>query len=148
KPPIRLSPDERMTSQRIVLDLIRKGISINHAAKTAGVSQQTVYRWKRDDTNFRNQLILAIQAAEPIKPEVGRHGLPPFDIFRRRYLKQPLFPLHYNLWDVIEGRRPRYLDNAMTYEPHERTRVIMNIPPNHGKTTCFSIDYPVWLIHQ
>jgi hypothetical protein len=143
-------PAVRAEKKRAVLDHIWAGGTLKAAAAKADIVTATVRDWRRGDPEFAREYNNASQgmhAGNPT-PNPRRLGLPEFDRFRRTYLKQPLFPLHYNLWDVIEGREPRYLDPQMVYEKHERTRVICNVPPNHGKTTCFSIDYPVYLINN
>lgn len=132
-----------------MIEAFRAGSTVEKAMAGVGLGLSTFYDWKKKDLDFRREINATVTT------EMGRHtprvhrrnGLPDFDYFRRKYLRQPLFPLHYNMWDVIEGRDPRFLHPSMVYERHEPSRVIVNIPPNHGKTTCFSIDYPVYLIN-
>ena len=150
--PRRLTTEEKVEAKRIIVESVRNGSTKAQACGNAGVSLNRITVWSKADAEFERALTRAlVQAGKPTVTAwqtANGANLPDFDEFRRLYLHQPLFPLHYNILDTIEGREPRYMDTAMSYEPHEPTRVIINIPPNHGKTTCFSIDYPVYLIHK
>jgi len=150
--PRRLTPDEKVEAKRIIIESIRNGSTQQQAVDNARVHVNRIGAWRADDQEFARAYLRAReQQGKPVVSAWTANAakvLPPFDEFRRLYLGQPLFPLHYNILDTIEGRTPRYMDTAMAYEPNEPTRVIVNIPPNHGKTTCFSIDFPVYLIHQ
>jgi hypothetical protein len=71
-----------------------------------------------------------------------------FPGFRERYLGTRTFPHQLNIYDVIEGREPRWLHPAMTYHPGEPGLVLVNVPPEHAKSMTFSIDYPSYRIAQ
>jgi hypothetical protein len=73
-------------------------------------------------------------------------------------LGQPLHIHQLRMWDVLEGREPRDLLPVFRYtrgtewltagDQPVAGRVIVNLPPGHGKTTTFSINYSTWLIHK
>lgn len=130
-----------------VLELIAQGAKVAEACQAVGRSPETYKDWRKNDPAFRAQLEDLRLARADIR-ESGKPEVPDFDVFCRDYLHEPLFPHQLNMWDALEGRRPRFLDPAMTYEPGDPGRIIINIPPNHAKTTTFSINYVTWLIHK
>jgi len=130
------------------LRLLQTGLSVGDVRERIGIEPKRWQHWRDRDKDFAKEVdaLLGRTAAAPLVP--GRNSMPEFDVFRDKYLHQPLFPLHYNIWDVCEGRVPRFLTDEMTYEPGQTTRVIVNVPPNHAKTTVIAIDYTTYLIHH
>ena len=74
--------------------------------------------------------------------------MPDFETFCRDWLKQPLFPHQLRMLDVIEGRAPRDLHPSMDYLPGYSNRVVINVPPDHAKSTTFCVNYVVHQIHK
>lgn len=130
-----------------VLELIAMGSKVTPAMASVERTFETYRDWYKHDEKFNAEIKRIREQRAEIKMD-GRQEVPDFDVFCDVYLHEPLFPHQYNAWDVLEGRPPRYMDPAITYEPGESSRIIMNFPPNHGKTTTFSINYVVWRIHK
>jgi len=60
------------------------------------------------------------------------------------YLGNKLFPHQLQWFDMLEGRPPRDLHPAMTYEEGRPSRMIVNTPPGHAKSTTITVNYVIW----
>jgi hypothetical protein len=130
------------TAKNVFLENLRKGLTIDAAAEKADRSRKTYEYWRRNDAEFK---VLADQAMQlkKIDPETrgGRMG---FVEWRKKYLHQDTF-WHQLQWiDVLEGRDPRDLHPSQTFEPANRNRLLVNVPPEHAKTTTISTEYVVY----
>jgi hypothetical protein len=142
-----------------VLELIAEGLKLDEACAIVQRSVETYRDWMKKDPEFRASVQGIRTARQEVKNE-GKANLPPFDVFCRDYLHQPLAIHQLRMWDVIEGRPPREMHPALRYDPagvaewEPRTpgdpagRVIINIPPGFAKTTSISINYVTYLIHR
>lgn len=91
------------------------------------------------------------EAVDHIKAKLN--GLPTkevgdFESFRKEYLGQETF-WHQRQWiDLLEGREPSDLHEAQVYRPgrDSRQRMLINTPPNHGKSTTITMDYVTYRI--
>ena len=69
-----------------------------------------------------------------------------FPDFSEQFLETKLFPHQLNWVDLIEGREPRWIPPAMIYEPGAANRVLINVPPEHAKSTVITINYVTYRI--
>lgn len=130
-----------------VLDLIQQGYKVAEACAAVQRSQETYRSWMKDDPAFKSA-VQSMRLAQQETKTFGKPEVPDFDVFCRDWLKQPLFPHQLRMWDVMEGRAPRDLHDSMTYEPGYLNKVLINVPPDHAKTTTFTVNYVVWKIHK
>lgn len=142
-----------------VLDEISKGAKVEEACVRADRSIETYRDWMKKDPQFKADIAL-LRRARSGDPNLGSLTVPAFDVFCRDYLNQPLHAHQLRMWDVIEGREPRDVHPVMRFQRGQQIaprpdhplipggRVICNIPPGHAKTTTFSVNYAVWLIHR
>jgi hypothetical protein len=70
--------------------------------------------------------------------------VPDFPEFCETYLGNKLFPHQLQWFDMLEGRPPRDLHPAMTYEAGRESRMIVNTPPGHAKSTTITVNYVIW----
>jgi hypothetical protein len=136
----------RADAQQIVLDGIAKGMKVAEACALAKRTPETYRDWMKNDPEFKAE-VGRLRDARKSGADT-RKEVPDFPEFCRDYLFEPLFPHQMRAYDVIEGREPRALHPAMQYEAGDENRVVMNFPPNHAKTTTFSMNYVVWRIHK
>lgn len=134
-------------AQRRVLDLIGQGATVRDAMSAVGRAEETYRDWQKNDDTFKAELA-EIRSGLASAKEMGTQPVPDFPEFCRDYLYEPLFPHQLRAWDVLNGRSPRQMHPAITFEKGDPGRVLMNFPPNHAKTTSFSINYVVWRIHK
>lgn len=132
-------------AKRRVLDMISQGHKVADACASVNRKVATYEDWRKTDPAFAAEL-RALRETVATAKETGRQPVPDFETFCREWLNAPLFPHQLRMLDVIEGREPRDMHPSMLHEPGDRTRVLINLPPSHGKTQTFSIHYPLWRI--
>jgi hypothetical protein len=69
-----------------------------------------------------------------------------FATFSKEFLNTEVFPHQQNWIDVLEGRDPSWLHESMIYEPGNRRRLLINVPPEHAKSTTMTVNYAVYRI--
>ena len=142
----------------LVLQRRAAGMGVAEAMKSVGRSYETWKDWrKKPDFKKRADAIAEkLKRGDKIASEV-----PDFPEFADKYLFQPL-PMHQlRAWDVMQGREPRdfwLVDNGekvqryplMQYQvgAEGTDQVILNFPPNHGKSATWTVNYVTWLINR
>lgn len=127
------------------LKQLHKGLNINQALTVVGRTRTTYERWRRTDQDFvvsveRIKNLERIHGAEVERPWI------PFPEFSEKYLGARVFPHMQNVVDMIEGREPSWTHPSMVFEKGERDLVMVNMPPEHAKTTSITINYVVYRI--
>jgi hypothetical protein len=126
------------------LEFYAEGRTINDALQLAGRTRTTYEEWRRKDPQF------ALDADRIRQMRVGAQHVKgeqiPFSEFSERYLDARVFPHMQNVVDLIEGHDPSWRHPGMTYEPGERDLLIVNMPPEHAKTTSVTINYVTYRI--
>ena len=122
---------------------MQKGLNINQALQAVNRTRNTYEKWRKDDPEFTSQVerIKTLRSAAP----VVREDLS-FPEFSERYLDARVFPHMANVVDLIEGRDPGWVHPSMVFEKGERDLVMVNMPPEHAKTTSITINYVVYRI--
>lgn len=69
-----------------------------------------------------------------------------FEHFCKRYLNMRLFHHQLQWVDLLEGREPRDLHPSQQYEKGDPNYIIVNTPPEHGKTMTISIAYVLYRV--
>jgi hypothetical protein len=119
-------------------------LSIGDALTAVDRGRTTYERWRREDGEFvaaveRIRMMRSIAA--PVEGEQIE-----FPEFSERYLDAHVFPHMQNVVDLIEGRDPSWVHPAMTHEAGERDLIMVNMPPEHAKTTSITINYVTYRI--
>ena len=130
-----------------VLELIAEGCKVIEAMSVVNRTEATYLDWRKNDQEFRAS-VDDIRTFRAIEKETGKPAVPDFDVFCSDWLKQPLHIHQLRMWDVIEGRAPRAMHDSMSYQAGDPKRVLINVPPEHGKSTTFTVNYTVWMIHK
>ena len=124
---------------------LSQGVTVGEALKTANRSRSTYEEWRRTDPEF----VDAVSRIRDLRPSsdlerVGeRLG---FSEFSERFLGARVFAHMQNVVDLIEGRDPSWLHPGMTFESGERDLLMVNMPPEHAKTTSITINYVTYRI--
>jgi hypothetical protein len=131
-----------------VLRLVGSGLNVKQSLEAVGRARPTYEGWRRTDPAWAGQVDAARQAAgAKLKGDYADlHTVPDFPQFCAEYLNQPLSPHQLQWFDMLEGREPRDLHPAMEYEPGSPTRLMVNTPPGHAKSTTITTNYAVWRI--
>lgn len=125
-----------------VLALIAQGETVANSMRSVDRSAKTWETWKRTDPDFR----AAVLAARGQRAEVPEGEFPSFFDFSAEFLDAPVFPHMRNVVDVMEGRDPSWLHDSMNWERNEEDLVIVNMPPEHGKSTTLTMNYVTYRI--
>lgn len=136
-------PDEAKAE---ILRLYRdEHFKMEDAVARTGYSYRMYENWRAQDPGFKQ----AIENARVIISGRGtenRQHVGSFEQFCPKYLLQPLY-WHQLQWvDLLEGRTPRDLHPAETYERNGNTHFLINTPPEHAKSTTLTINYVTYLI--
>lgn len=131
-----------------VLDLISEGMPPASAMAKVGKKPDTLRIWIARDQDFARRLE---QAKEDAKSNsIKALGIAKEDIsfaqFSEMYLGSRVFPHHQDWIDLIEGRDPSWLHPSMTYDPGDATRMLVNVPPEHAKSTVVTVNYSTYRI--
>lgn len=142
-------------AMELVLQRRAAGMGVAEAMKTVGRSYETWKDWRKKPAFKARADAIGekLKRGDKIASEV-----PDFPDFASKYLFQPL-PLHQlRAFDVLEGQEPRDFwdeDGEQRYplmrfqEGSEGTdQVILNFPPNHGKSTTWTVNWVTWLINR
>lgn len=131
-----------------VLESIRAGMSLQAAMVKAGKKPDTARIWMMRDPAFARSLEEARDDAE--KKSFKNLGVEkesiPFKDFSKLFLDQTVFPHHQDWIDLLEGREPSWLHPAMKYEPGQNNRLLVNVPPEHAKSTVITVNYSTYRI--
>ena len=130
-----------------VLEFIGQGLDLQDSLARAGRKPDVMKDWRKDE-QFMKALEKAREQGEKTlsivtgdaKFKIG------FEEFSREFLESPIFPHHRSWIDILEGREPSYLHDAMVYDPASKKRLLINVPPEHAKSTVITVNYCVYRI--
>ena len=130
-----------------VLEFIRQGLDLQDAIARADRKPDVMKDWRKDE-QFMKALEKAREEGEKTlsivtgdaKYKIG------FEEFSREFLDSPIFPHHRSWIDLLEGREPSYLHDSMVYDPASKKRLLINVPPEHAKSTVITVNYCVYRI--
>ena len=131
-----------------VLEKVRVGVSPQAAMIAIGKKPDTIRQWMVRDPLFAAALEEAKE--EGSKSSFDALGVQkesvPFAEFSKIFFDQSVFPHHQNWIDLLEGREPSWKHANIIYEPGESNRLLINVPPEHAKSTVVTVNYPTYRI--
>lgn len=125
-----------------LIELVGKGWTLERALGDVEYARKTYEEWRRKDKPFAARVDQARQLRAKTGYERGeRLG---FAEWRKKYLGVDT-PWHQMQWiDLLEGRPPRDLHPSQTYIRNKPNRILVNCPPNHGKSFAITTEYVVY----
>lgn len=138
-----------LTADEAKVELIRlvgQGNSISQALKVVNKHRNTYEYYRKTDPDFVSKIEKAKLLVKRGKGHIPQNEVPDFPEFSEKYLHQRLFHHQLQWFDMLEGREPRGLHPSMEYVAGRETRLIINTPPNHAKSTTITVNYVVWRI--
>lgn len=134
-------------AKKKVLQFVSQGVPLADALARSDRKQDVMKDWRKDEKFMRDlqrarqdgERVLAITTGDA-KYKLG------FEEFSKEFLDSPVFPHHRSWIDILEGREPSYLHPAMVYEPSSPKRLLINVPPEHAKSTVITVNYCVYRI--
>jgi hypothetical protein len=124
-----------------VLTLLAQGSTITAAMAAVNRNEVTFRQWSMQDADFKARADEARLAGKGVKADLKNLKDITFEEFSEQFLDTKLFDHHKSWIDLVEGREPRWTHPAMTYEPGSPNRVLINVPPEHAKSTVITINY-------
>jgi hypothetical protein len=131
-----------------VIALVSEGWAPHKAMAEVGKQPDTIRIWMMRDKQFAADLT---QAKEDAKERsltalgIAREDIS-FPQFSEMFLEQKVFPHHQDWIDLLEGREPSWLHQSMIYEKGDPNRLLVNVPPEHAKSTVITVNYSTYRI--
>lgn len=130
-----------------VLEFIRQGLDLQDAIARADRKPDVMKDWRKDEkfmaaldkARTEGEKTLSIVTGDA-KFKIG------FEEFSKEFLGSPIFDHHRSWIDILEGREPSYIHDSMVYEPASGKRLLINVPPEHAKSTVITVNYCVYRI--
>ena len=139
KPGVQNIPKD--VAQPQVIELLAQGATVIDAMKAVGRNDVTFRQWSMADPEFKDKADKARLAGKGIKADLANLKDISFEEFSEQFLETKLFNHHKTWIDLIEGKEPRFMHAAMTYEQAATNRILINVPPEHAKSTVLTINY-------
>ena len=133
-------------AQEKMLLLLEQGVTITAAMAAVGRNDVTFRQWSMQDADFKERADKARLQGKGIKADLKELKDITFPDFCEQFLDSKMFPHQLNWLDLIDGVEPRWQPAGMTYEPSDPDRVLINVPPEHAKSTTITINYAVYRI--
>ena len=133
-------------AQERVLIKLAEGLTITAAMATVNRNETTFRQWVMKSPEFKERSEKARLEGKGVKADLKDLKDISFPEFSEQFLDARLFPHQLNWLDLIEGRTPRWLPAGMTYEAGDPARVLINVPPEHAKSTTITTNYVVYRI--
>jgi hypothetical protein len=137
-------PKEQAQAQ--VLGLLANGATIKMAMDAVGRSESAFRQWQFTDPDFKLATDKARLDGKGVHTDLADLKNISFENFSTQFLDTQLFDHHLDWVDLIEGNEPRWLHPNMIYEPNATNRVLINVPPEHAKSTVITINYVTYRI--
>lgn len=147
--------EARSSTRDNMVELIKKsgeGWTIADICRDIGIDEKTYEYYRATYEDFKNEIDTIRIQYKRSKNKIKDTEVPDFPEFSSLYLKNKLYQHQLQWYDMLEGREPRELHPAMTYfkgklnNNGEASRLIINTPPGHAKSTTITVNYVVWRI--
>lgn len=128
---------------------VSAGLGVLEACAVLDVKPDTLKKWMQLDRKFAARLEEAkLEGQAALKAALAPDGSSKIDYatFSKEFLNMEVFPHQQNWIDVLEGREPEWLHPSMRYEPGNPKRLLINVPPEHAKSTTITVGYATYLI--
>ncbi len=136
----------KIEAQAKVLGYLEDGLTITAAMAAVGRNDVTFRQWSMKDPDFKDRADKARLAGKGVKADMENLKEIPYPEFSEQFLDTKLFSHQLNWLDLIEGVEPRWQPTGMTYEPGDPKRVLINVPPEHAKSTTITTNYVTYKI--
>lgn len=137
----------QVEEQNKFISFLKQGIDRDSALAAVGKKPAIMRSWA-SDPEFVARMEEAVQfGTDSLTASLGKdkHKID-FATFSKEFLNTQVFPHQQNWIDVLEGREPAWLHESMTFEPSNRRRLLVNVPPEHAKSTTLTVNYATYKI--
>ena len=131
--------------ERVLLQL-SQGSTIKGAMESVNRNEDTFRQWTMASPDFKDRADKARLEGKGVKADFKNLKDITFEEFSQQFLDTKLFPHQLDWVDLIEGREPRWVHPSMIFEKNADNRVLINVPPEHAKSTVLTINYVTYRI--
>jgi len=131
-------------AQLQVIELLAQGSTITQAMAAVGRNDVTFRQWNLKP-EFKEKADKARLAGKGIKADMAEIKDISYQDFSIQFLDTQLFNHQLNWLDLLDGVEPRWQPPGLTYEPGDPKRILINVPPEHAKSTTITTNY---VLHQ
>ena len=133
-------------AQEKVLIQLSQGSTITAAMASVGRNDVTFRQWCMNQPEFKERADKARLQGKGVIADLGDLKNISFPDFCEQFLDAKLFEHQLDWLDLIEGREPSWLPPGITYEPGDPKRILINVPPEHAKSTTITTNYVLYNI--
>ena len=130
-----------------VLEFIKQGLTLDDAVARADRKPDVMKVWRQDEAFMKALEKARLEGEQTLSIVSGdaKYKIS-FEDFSREFLESPIFPHHRSWIDILEGREPSHLHDSMVYSAASKKRLLINVPPEHAKSTVITVNYCVYRI--
>jgi hypothetical protein len=127
---------------------VETGIEVRAAIAMVGRKPDVLKKWLTDPVFAKNLEIARTAGSDLMKVTLGSENGKNIDFatFSKEFLGNEVFPHQQDWIDVLEGREPSWLHPSMAYEKGNKNRILINVPPEHAKSTVITVGYSTYRI--
>jgi hypothetical protein len=130
-----------------VIQAIRDGLQVEDAMALVDRTRHTYIEWRRSDASFKEAIDRLREQASAARRRGGEKAVvPDFPEFSATYLGHEVPEVHMRTYDMLQGRAPRNLHPAMVHNAGRPNMLLINYPPDHGKSTTWSVNYATYRV--
>jgi len=135
-------------AKEAVIRAVGAGATVQAALDAVDRAYKTYEGWRANDPEFRRRVDEAREGAKLARERGSDPRLKQMDFeeFRREFLGQETYP-HQRSWiDLLEDRDPVVRPGEIFVPAGKGSRLIINTPPFHAKSTTITMDYATYRI--
>jgi hypothetical protein len=131
-----------------VIAHVETGIEVRAAIAMVGRKPDVLKKWLTDPVFAKNLEIARTAGSDLMKVTLGSDNGKNIDFatFSKEFLGNEVFPHQQDWIDVVEGKEPSWLHPSMSYEKGNKNRILINVPPEHAKSTVITVGYSTYRI--
>jgi hypothetical protein len=131
-----------------VIAHVENGIEVRAAIAMVGRKPDVLKKWLTDARFAKDLEEARTKGSDLMKVTLGSENGKNIDFatFSKEFLGNEVFPHQQDWIDVLEGREPSWLHPAMSYEKGNKNRILINVPPEHAKSTVITVGYSTYRI--
>lgn len=135
-----------LADQQAFLGHLSAGVEPVVAMGLVGRKPQLLREWLRDAGFAARVEDAKAEGQRRLQAVVGDKSGIDFATFSSEFLESKVFP-HHQCWvDVLEGKEPSWRHSAFTFDVGNPNRLLINVPPEHAKSTVLTVGYATYRI--
>ena len=132
--------------KKAVLEHVVNGLDVSVAIGMTGRKKEVLKNWLKDPHFAKDLESARSQGSELMRNTLGDGKNIDFATFSKEFLGNEVFPHQQDWIDMLEGNEPSWVHPAMTYEKGVSNRLLINVPPEHAKSTVITVGYSTYRI--